>query len=138
MAMTIGGRGGASAEMNVTPMIDVLLVMIIVFMLLPHSMGETAEIPQKSDDPHAPVPEKTIVIQIREAAPHEQPTLKINQQDVSWQNLEARLQEIFNTRMEKVAFVKGDPDIDFQYVADIVDVAHHVGVMQVGLLGTND
>jgi len=60
--------------------------------------------------------------------------VKINQDDVRWQDLEARLAQIYLTRAEKVAFVRGDADVDFQYVADVIDLAHHAGVQRVGLL----
>jgi biopolymer transport protein ExbD len=137
MAMMPGGRG-SSAEMNVTPLIDVLLVLIIIFMILPHhSVGEHALIPQENKD-KIPTPEKTIVIQVHETAEGQQPTLKINDQDVSWDNLESRLREIFSLRMEKVAFVKGDPEVEFQYVAQVVDVTQHAGVSQIGLLGKSE
>src|SRR5215471_1457018 len=104
MAMTLGGRGGASSEINVTPMIDVLLVLLIIFMVVfPHkSMGEKALIPLKSDDT-IPPPEPTVVIQLTQAANSQRPGLKINQEDVSWENLASRLQAIYSLRMDKVA-----------------------------------
>ncbi len=60
--------------------------------------------------------------------------MKINQDDVRWEDLETRLAEIYLKRAEKVVFVRGDADVDFQYVADVIDVAHHAGVQRVGLL----
>jgi biopolymer transport protein TolR len=62
------------------------------------------------------------------------PTVKINQDDVRWEDLEMRLAEIYLKRAEKVVFVRGDDDVDFQYVADVIDLAHHAGVQRVGLL----
>ena len=62
------------------------------------------------------------------------PALKINQENVRWEDLETRLAEIYLKRAEKVAFVRGDADVDFQYVADVIDVAHHAGVERIGLL----
>ena len=62
------------------------------------------------------------------------PALKINQENVRWEDLETRLAEIHLKRAEKVAFVRGDADVDFQYVADVIDVAHHAGVERIGLL----
>ena len=62
------------------------------------------------------------------------PTVKINQDEVRWEDLEQRLAEIYLKRAEKVAFVRGDNDVDFQYVAEVIDVAHHAGVQRVGLL----
>jgi biopolymer transport protein TolR len=60
--------------------------------------------------------------------------VKINQEEVRWEDLEMRLAEIYLKRAEKVAFVRGDNDVDFQYVADVIDLAHHAGVQRVGLL----
>jgi len=62
------------------------------------------------------------------------PSVKINQEDVRWDELETRLARIYLTRVEKVAFIHGDADVDFQYVADVIDQAHHAGVQRVGLL----
>ncbi len=53
---------------------------------------------------------------------------------MSWDHLEIRLSQIYLTRAEKVAFVRGDADVDFQYVADVIDLAHHAGVQRLGLL----
>jgi biopolymer transport protein ExbD len=138
MAMTLGGRS-TSAEMNVTPLIDVLLVLIIIFMILPHhSVGERTQIPQKSTDPTTVLqPETPIVIQLQQTAEGQPPDLAINHQKISLDNLEARLKEIFSLRMDKVAFVKGDPEIEFQYVANVVDVTQHAGALHIGLLGTD-
>jgi biopolymer transport protein ExbD len=58
----------------------------------------------------------------------------LNQEDVPWTDLESRFTSIYLTRVEKVAFVRGDADVDFQYVADVIDLAHHAGVERVGLM----
>jgi len=74
------------------------------------------------------------VIQIVWTTNGQPPALKINQENVRWEDLETRLAEIYLKRAEKVAFVRGDADVDFQYVADVIDVAHHAGVERIGLL----
>lgn len=138
MAMTLGNRG-ASAEMNVTPLIDVLLVLIIIFMILPyHSLGERALIPQQSNENTPAQPEKDVVIQLHQTGEGQRPVLKIEDREVGWDDLEAKVREVYSTRMNKVAFVKGDPEIDFQYVVDVVDATHHAGIFQIGLLGAKD
>ena len=140
MAITLGGPRRTAAEINVTPLIDVLLVLLIIFMvILPHHYrGETAELPQPSHDRTTPEPEPAIVIQLREAGANQRPALAINHEDVTWENLEPRLRDIYFARMDKVAFLKGDPEIDFQFVAEVVDITHHAGATRVGLLGANE
>ncbi len=75
-----------------------------------------------------------MVIQVVWTAKGVPPTVKINQDDVRWEDLETRLAQIYLKRAEKVAFVRGDADVDFLYVADVIDLAHHAGVQRVGLL----
>ena len=77
---------------------------------------------------------RTVVIQVEWTAKDQPPILKINQEEVKREDLETRVAEIFLKRAEKVAFVRGDDDVDFEYVADVIDVAHHAGVQRVGLL----
>ena len=77
---------------------------------------------------------RTVVIQVVWAKDNRPPTVKINQEEVRWEDLETRLAKIYVSRAEKVVFVRGDDDVDFQYVADVIDVAHHAGVQRVGLL----
>src|SRR5690349_6332714 len=134
MAMIFGGRD-ASAEMNVTPMIDVLLVSIIIHMILPHSLGERALVPQQSTENTPPPPEKDVVIQLHHPGEGQPALLKNNNRDLNLEDLEAKVRQNDHTRMNKVAFVKGDPEFDLQYVVDVVDATHHAGISQIGLLG---
>lgn len=140
MAFSAGG-GPSSAEMNVTPLIDVLLVLIIIFMIVVTQQKRTgldAQIPQpEQKSAKDTFEERTIVIQVVEGAKDKPPALKINQEDVSWENLESRLHDIFKTRAERIAFVRGEDDVDFQYVADAIDMAREAGVTKVGLLGNH-
>lgn len=137
MAFSMGGGGARGPQINVTPLIDVLLTLIIMFMLvvsMDPEYGEKAQVPQPNppEAPTTPQP-RTVVIQVVWTG-EDQPTVKLNEEDISWDDLESRLTRIYLTRVEKVAFVRGDPDVDFQYVASVIDLAHHAGVQRVGLL----
>ena len=138
MAFSMAGGGPSSPQINVTPLIDVLLTLIIVFMVvvaMDPEYVEKTQIPQPDQKLASKIPEsRTIVIQIAWTTNDGQPTVKINQDDVRWEDLETRLAQIYLSRVEKVAFVRGDADVDFQYVADVIDLAHHAGVERVGLL----
>lgn len=141
MSINLGSRSnGPSAEMNVTPLIDLLLVLLIIFMIvLPHHYaGEKADIPQPSSDAATPPPEGTIVIQLHDEGEGKRPKLKINGEEVSWDGLEPRLRKIFLPRVSRIAFMKGGPELDFEYVAQAVDITHRAGADRVGLMGAND
>jgi biopolymer transport protein TolR len=137
MAFSLGGGGVSRPQINVTPLIDVLLTLIVMFMLvvsLEQQHGEKTQIPQPADNGSSARPERTVVIQVVWRGKDQQPEVKINHEEVPWENLERRISEIYLTRAEKVAFVRSDADIDFQYVADVIDLAHHAGVERIGLL----
>jgi len=137
MAFSMASGGPSHPQINVTPLIDVLLVLIIVFMVvvsMSKEKGLEAQIPQSTQQQQPPEAARTIVIQVAWSAPDQPPLLKINQETVKWDELQTRLQDIYKLRAERVAFVRGDDDIDFQYVAEVIDIAHEAGVQRVGLL----
>jgi biopolymer transport protein TolR len=138
MAFSMAGGGARGPQINVTPLIDVLLTLIIMFMLvvaMDPEYGEKVQIPQPpKDQKSAPQPESTVVIQVVWTSKDAPPTVKINREDVRWDDLPRRLDQIYLKRAEKVAFVRGDSDVDFLYVADVIDLAHHAGVQRIGLL----
>jgi len=138
MGFSTAGGGPSQPQINVTPLIDVLLTLIVMFMLavsMDRQYQEKVQVPQpKEQSRSSPQPERTVVIQIVWTAKDAPPAVKINQEEVHWEELETRLARIYLMRAEKVAFVRGDADVDFQYVADVIDVAHHAGVQRIGLL----
>jgi len=134
MAMAVGGpKEGPKSDINMTPMIDVLLVLIIIFMVITPltPKGLEALVPQ----PPPPGQQanqsdvRTVVIVI-----DERHNYMINQDPVEENRLGSRLEEIFKTRAERVVFVKGDPSIEFQWVARAIDIAHGAGIDKVGLM----
>lgn len=137
MSMAMGGHGGPSSDMNVTPLIDVLLVLLIIFMVITPltPKGLDALVPQPPKDPQKQTDptDRTIVVQVI-YSPSGRPNLKINQEDVSWDTLGQRLTDIFKTRAEKVMFVRGDRDVFFESVAQVIDIAHSAQVEKVGLI----
>ena len=138
MSFSMAGGGTRGPEINITPLIDVLLTLIIVFMVvvsMDKEQGETAQIPQPNQKhPQNVAQPRTVVIQVVWTAKDQPPTVRINQDNVRWEDLEQRLAQIYLRRAEKVAFVRGDADVDFEYVANVIDIAHHAGIERVGLL----
>jgi biopolymer transport protein ExbD len=138
--MMIGSRKAVSPEMNVTPLIDVLLVLLIIFIvILPERhWGEMAQIPQLNTDGRAKNSETPIVIQLKDAGSGNVPDLTLNNNQVSWQGLKPRLQELYRVREDRVAFVQGDPEIEFEYVAQAVDITQQSGALRVALLAKSE
>jgi biopolymer transport protein TolR len=140
MSMTMGARTGPAAEINVTPLIDVLLVLLIIFMVIlpPHTLGELAQIPQPSPENPPANPLPPIVIELKDAGDGQRPTLALNQEKIRWEDLESRLMDVYRSRDYRTGFVKGDPEIEFTFVAEVVDITHRAGADRVGLMGKKD
>ena len=134
MGMAVGGRKGVMADMNVVPLIDILLVLIIIFMVITPTTpkGLEALVPQpappnQKEDPALLA--KTIVVQVTASG-----KVLINQDETTWDQLGPRLEDIFKQRAEKVAFVKGDDSVDFMEVARAIDIMRASGIEKVGLI----
>ena len=138
MSMAVGAKGGQTANMNVTPLIDVLLVLLIIFMVItpltPKGLEALVPQPPPPNQKQQATPDRTIVVQLIDHGAGNPPGLKINQDEATWENLQGRLEDIFKTRAEKVMFVKGDDNVPFADVASVIDIAHSAGVDKVGLI----
>jgi biopolymer transport protein ExbD len=130
MSMSVGGKG--KAEINMTPMIDVLLVLIIIFMVIvpTESRGLQTAVPPQSDQPvPANVVSRDIVITVAKDG-----SLEINQQPVAEKDLAGRLEDLFRRRINDHVFVRGDRDLEYHAVAHVIDVARGAGFERVGLM----
>jgi biopolymer transport protein TolR len=133
MGMAVGGSKGVKSDINMTPMIDVLLVLIIIFMVITPltPKGLEALVPQPPPPNQKPnaSDQRTVVIEI-----DKNHNYSINTDPTDEARLGPRLEEIFKTRAERVVFVKGDPSLDFMWVAKAIDIAHGAGIDKVGLM----
>jgi biopolymer transport protein TolR len=136
MGMGAGSSGGAVSEINVTPLIDVLLVLLIIFMVIvpvtPKGLDTLVPQPPKNKTQDQPN-DRTIVVQVLSNGAGA-PSYKINDTSFNKQDIEPKLVEIFSARQEKVMFVKGDKDLDFSKVAEVIDFGHQAGVDNIGLI----
>ena len=136
MAMTTGGGGGAMGDINVTPMIDILLVLLIIFMVIVPvtPKGLDALVPQPPKNPQQQEPnDRTIVVQVLGKGGSGL-SYKINETDVNKRDLQAKLAEIYSNRAEKVMFLKGDDDVNFAAIADVIDIGTAAGVDHIGIM----
>ena len=132
MAMsTGGGAGGLQNEPNVTPMIDVLLVLLIIFMMAVPMMRKAIDVQLPDPTPQqaaANQPVNQIVLQVLPGGKY-----KVNSEDVTKDRLAARLKEIYDPRPEKIIFIKGDPKVKYQDVVTAMDISRGAGVKVIGL-----
>jgi len=140
MAIQVGERKGVIADMNVVPLIDILLVLLIIFMVITPTIpkGLEALVPQPPPPGQQANPDiiaKTVVVQVSCGDPSCFRTfLKINQEVTTWDTMGVRLEDIFKARAEKVAFIKGDDNAPFAEVARAIDIMRGSGIEKIGLI----
>jgi biopolymer transport protein TolR len=134
MGMSVGGSKGSISEPNIVPLIDVLLVLIIIFMVItprtPTGLSTIVPQPTPPNQKDQPPPDsRTIVVQVQTGG-----NVLINQDQVSWDDLGPKLENVFKERADKVAFVKGDDAVEFAQVARAIDIMRGSGIDHVGLI----
>jgi biopolymer transport protein TolR len=133
MGMDVGAKGSSMATMNVVPLIDILLVLIIIFMVItplaPKGLAALIPQPATTDTPNSGPMAKTIVVQVFDTG-----KLKINEEDATWNSLGVRLSDVFKERAEKVAFVQSEDGVRFFDVARAIDIMRSSGIEKVGLM----
>jgi biopolymer transport protein TolR len=135
MGMSVGNKKGARSEPNIVPLIDILLVLLIIFMVITPLVpkGLDALVPQPNPDkdkPQEPQDDvRTVVVSVNQNG-----QLLINQDPVTKAELGTRLDEIFRTRADRTMFVRGDPEVLFFEVAEVIDIAKGVQVDKIGLI----
>lgn len=130
MGMNVGGHGPQKAEINITPMIDVLLVLIIIFMVItPYSVGLRTLVPEPAPERMTVVRQQDIIITLQKDG-----TVLLNKEHVELASLRGRLLQIFRGRGDDVIFLRGDGTLEFGRVAEVIDIAKGVGLSRVALM----
>ena len=137
MSMTTGSSGGSMSEINMTPMIDILLVLLIIFMVIvpvtPKGLDALVPQPPKNPQQQQQPNDRTIVVQVL-YRPGQAPAYKINETDVQKSELLPKLTDIYANRAERVMFVKGDDDVNFNSIAEVIDIGKAANVDHIGLM----
>lgn len=128
--MSLGGNSHQKAEMNVTPLIDVLLVLIIIFLVVQPQLshGLKASAPESSNQTPSAPRDDVVVTVLGDR------TVRLNQDLVALEDLDSRLKDVFKNAPNHVIFMRAEKDLDFQYVAEVIDIAKGAGLERVALM----
>jgi len=128
-----GVFGSTKADINITPLIDVLLVLIVIFMVIAPitPQGLEAGVPQQAP-PQAKTPDKTLVLSLSGTG-----VIRLNQEVVEASSLVARLQDVLRTRSDRTLFIQADDEVLYNDVARLIDLARGAGADRIGLMGKN-
>jgi biopolymer transport protein TolR len=132
MSMNVGSKKGAMASINITPYIDILLVLLIIFMVITpiKQMDLDVKIPQASDSKADAAPDPSvIVVSVGEAA-----QIAVNQEPTTINDLGSKLQDIYSKRANKNMFVSASAKLPYGDVVKVIDIAKGAGVQEIGLL----
>lgn len=131
MSMNVGGGKGAMADINITPYIDILLVLLIIFMVITpvSQLDLDVKVPQKNENPEAAAAPNVIVVSLGESG-----TVAINNEPISLINLGKELQKIYSERSNKNMFVSASARVIYGDVVKIIDIAKGAGVGDIGLI----
>jgi biopolymer transport protein ExbD len=127
--MSTGGGGGLNADPNVTPMIDVLMVLLIIFMVIVPTSRKAIDVqlPDPNPQPSSAPNTSQIVLSV-----HPGGQFEINKEPATAATLASRLKQIYDPRPDKIIFIKGDPDVTFQEIIQAMDISRGAGVKVIG------
>jgi biopolymer transport protein TolR len=132
MGIEVGSRSGIVSDVNVVPLIDILLVLLVIFMIIPHrQVGLAASLQQEAGLPVRIEHPESIIVQVGPDG-----AVRLNGSEVERAELESRLGQMFVRRAERVAFLQGDRSLEFQVVAEVLDVMQRAGASPIGLVTT--
>ena len=133
MSMAVGTKGGPKCDINITPYIDILLVLLIIFMVITpvRQMDLDVKVPQPppTDQTNLPVDPSVIVVSVGDAA-----QIAVNQEPVEISALGPKLQEIYSARANKNMFISASPKLPYGDVVKVIDIAKGAGVGDIGLI----
>jgi biopolymer transport protein TolR len=132
MGIAVGRRSGILSDVNVVPLIDILLVLLVIFMIIPHrQVGLAASLPQEAQQAIPIEHPESLIVQIEPGG-----TVRLNGEVVQRAELQSRLEQVLGQRAQRVAFLQGDRSLEFQVVAEVLDVMQMAGASPVGLVTT--